>query len=253
MRSRQARRPSRQCGSSGAPFSERSTEYAGRGARAPNSAVVIAPHAAVEPGLLEDRLRELRPRAVAAGGDVVDAEREQRHPWHRFGEVHRVGRAAALVVHDRDLVAFRPESQHRPDEVVPDRPEEPRGADDPRPVARGRFPVQLRAAVGAERVRRVRLDVRLALRPVEDVVAREVDERQAERGDVLRAADVDGGRALRVVLGPVHVRPGRGVQDDLRAPDLGQREAHVPLLASQGRRLRAAARRAPARAARRRR
>ena len=40
-RSRHARSPSRQCGSSGAPLSLRSTEYAGRGARAPNSAVVI--------------------------------------------------------------------------------------------------------------------------------------------------------------------------------------------------------------------
>ena len=39
MRGRQARRPSRQCGSDGAPRSERSTEYAGRGARAADAAV----------------------------------------------------------------------------------------------------------------------------------------------------------------------------------------------------------------------
>ena len=38
---RHARSPSRQCGSSGAPRSLRSTEYAGRGARAPNSADVM--------------------------------------------------------------------------------------------------------------------------------------------------------------------------------------------------------------------
>ena len=36
-----SRRPSRQCGSVGAPFSLRSTEYAGRGAGRPSSAVVI--------------------------------------------------------------------------------------------------------------------------------------------------------------------------------------------------------------------
>ena len=40
-RARQARRPSRQCGSRGAPFSLRRTDTAGRGAFAPNSAVVI--------------------------------------------------------------------------------------------------------------------------------------------------------------------------------------------------------------------
>ena len=62
---RHSRRPSRQCGSSGARFSDRSTEYAGRGARAPNSAVVIRLTLRVEAGLVEDRLGKLRPRAIA--------------------------------------------------------------------------------------------------------------------------------------------------------------------------------------------
>ena len=49
-RSRHARSPSRQCGSCGAPArSLRSTEYAGRGAGRPSSAVVIRRTTAVEP------------------------------------------------------------------------------------------------------------------------------------------------------------------------------------------------------------
>ena len=191
---------------------------------------MIAPDAAVEAGLLEDRLGELGPGAVAGRRDVVDAVRQLDDGRHRRGEMPGVGRAAALVVDDRDLVALGAEPEHRPDEVVPDRPEEPRGADDPRLAAGGRLAVELRAAVGAERIRRVGLDVRLALRAVEDVVGREVDERHAERGRVLRAADVDRRRALRVVLGAVDVRPGRRVQDELDAAGAaGRREADVPL------------------------
>jgi hypothetical protein len=50
--------------------------------------------------------------------------------------------------------------------------------------------VELRPTVDGERRGCIRLDVRLTLRPVEDVVARERDERRAERGDVRRPADV---------------------------------------------------------------
>ena len=56
--------------------------------------------------------------------------------------------------------------------------------------------------------------VRLALAAVEDVVARVVDERHTERGDVGRPAHVDRGRGLRLVLGTVDVRPRGGVQND---------------------------------------
>ena len=129
------------------------------------------PHAAVEARLLEDRLGEVGPRAVAGGGDVVDAERQLEHRRRRLREMADVGRAAALVVDDRDLVALGAEPQHRAHEVVRRRAEEPRGAHDPRLLAGRRLAVQLRAAVDAERRRRVRLEVRLALRAVEDVVA----------------------------------------------------------------------------------
>src|SRR5918994_7878352 len=70
-------------------------------------------HAALEPCLFEDRLGEVGPRAVARGGDVVDAEGKLEHGPRRRGEVADVSRAAALVVDDRDLVALRGEAQHR--------------------------------------------------------------------------------------------------------------------------------------------
>ena len=70
--------------------------------------------------------------------------------------------------------------------------EEPRGADDPRSLARGRLAVELRPPVGG-RAGSARPTRRTApaLAPVEDVVGRVVDERRAERGDVRRPADVD--------------------------------------------------------------
>ena len=75
------------------------------------------PHAAVEPRLLEDRLRELRPRAVAVGGEMPEPARKRDELVHRFGEMPDERRRAALVVDDRDLVALRAEPQHRAHEV----------------------------------------------------------------------------------------------------------------------------------------
>ena len=77
-----------------------------------------------------------------------------------------------------------------------------------------------------------------AFAPVEDVVARPHDERSAERGRVLGAADVDGGSLLRVVLGAVDVGPGRRVQHEFgcKAGRSGMR--HVPVGAGEPARIR---------------
>src|SRR5437016_6019953 len=72
--------------------------------------------------------------------------------------------------------------------------------------------VQLRPPVSGHRVHGVRLDVRRPFRAVEDVVRGEVDERRSECGDVSRASDVDGRRALRIVLRALDVGPGRCVE-----------------------------------------
>ena len=94
--------------------------------------------------------------------------------------------------------------------------------------------LQLRAAVDRERVRRVRLDVRLALAAVEDVVGREEDDRRAELEDVLRPADVHRGRVLRGSLRSVDVRPGRRVEHEVDLRETGgRRQRHVPLRPGQ--------------------
>ena len=122
-----------------------------------------------------------------------------------------------------------PELEHRAHEVAARPAEQPRRADDPRVLAGRGLAVQLRPAVDGLRIRRIRLDVRVALAPVEHVVGGEVHERGAELGRVLRAADVDGRGALRVGLRPVHVRPGRRVQHEVDGPERRRRQRHVPL------------------------
>src|SRR5262249_7157995 len=117
------------------------------------------PDAAVDAGLLEDRLREVRPGALARCGRVVDAERQLDHGARRGGEVPDVRRRTALVVHHGDLLALGAEAEHRANEVAAGRAEEPRGADDPCPLPGGRLAVELRTRVRAQRVRRVGLDV----------------------------------------------------------------------------------------------
>src|SRR5438874_2170674 len=83
------------------------------------------PHAAVEAGLVEDRLRELGPRALAGRGEMPDAVRQLDERANRLRQVPDVGRAAALVVDDRDLVTLRAEPQHRAHEVRARPAEEP--------------------------------------------------------------------------------------------------------------------------------
>jgi hypothetical protein len=112
-------------------------------------------------------------------------------------EVNAGGRGAELVVDDAHLVAVAREPQHRVDEVASAEPEETGGADDE--VGRVRLggralPLELRRPVGRERRRRVRLHVGLPLAPVEDVVARNVEDGGAELG---RGSGEDAGARAR--------------------------------------------------------
>jgi len=53
-----------------------------------------------------------------------------------------------------------------------------------------------------------------------------------------RAAEVDRRRLLGMLFGPVDVRPGGGVQDEVGMFELrGRRELDVPLVAAEGTRL----------------
>ncbi len=93
--------------------------------------------------------------------------------------------------------------------------------------------VKLRAPVRRHGVGPIGLDVRLALATVEDVVGRVVDERRAERGDVLRAPDVDGGGFLRVGLGAVDVGPRGRVQHQVRREHRRGGQRDVPVRVAQ--------------------
>ena len=168
------------------PSRSAAPSMAGRGARAPNSAVVIRRTRQSRPAsskIASAKSAQVQSPSAATcqtpyGGAAVDELARRR------GQVPDVGRAAPLVVDDRDLVALGAEPQHRADEVVPGRAEEPRAAHDPRRLARRGLAVELRPPVGGQRVRAVGLDVRRALAAVEDVVGRVGDERRAELGGV---------------------------------------------------------------------
>ena len=188
----------------------------GRGARAPNSAVVMRRTRVASPASSKIASAKSAQVQSPAGGDVVDAVRQPssssvasaRCPTY-VGEPRWSSTTATSSRSAPSRSIVRHEVLRRP-------AEQPRRAHDPRLLAGRRLAVQLRPPVGAERRRRVRLDVRRALRAVEDVVARVRDERRAELGRVLRAADVDRRRPLRVVLGAVDVRPRGGVQHEVR-------------------------------------
>ena len=66
--------------------------------------------AATQAGLLEDRLGELGPRAVARRRDMADAIRKLEDFLRRLREMPDEGRRAALVVDDRHLVLLAPSS-----------------------------------------------------------------------------------------------------------------------------------------------
>ena len=119
-----------------------------------------------------------------------------------------------------------PSVEHRPDEVLARPAEEPRAAHDPA-LPHLALAVELRAPVRRDRLRLVRLDVRLALAAVEDVVGREVDDRSPERDDVSRPLDVDERRPLRISLRPVDVGPGGSVENEIRPIVERRRARHV--------------------------
>jgi hypothetical protein len=191
-RSRQRARPSRQCGSSarpsrcGAPSTPARRRAAELRARDP-------PHARVDCRLREDRLGELGPRAVAAAASArrrTDARAARSSPR----EMADVRRRRALVVDDRDLVPLAPRRSIVVTKFVRARRRARRARRSTRAPGRA-LAVQLRAAVRGQRARRIGLDVRLALRAVEDVIGRVVDERRAELRCMTRAADVHGAAA----------------------------------------------------------
>src|SRR6266536_5655288 len=184
-------------------------------------------HTTFDARLLEDRLGELGPRAVALRGHMPDPLWQLEQVACRLGEMAYERGASALVVDDRDFLALGSEGEHRADKVLPGPPEEPGAADDPAGPHLA-LALELRAPVHGEWARLVRLDVGLTFATVEDVIGREVDDRRTERDDVPRPGDVHPLGALRVGFRPVHVRPGRRVQHEARLDfDRGLRDVEL--------------------------
>src|SRR4029079_8650183 len=112
--------------------------------------------AAVDSGLLEDRSRELGPRALALRGHVPDTAGQVEQLARRLGEVAHVGRRASLVGDHAHLVPLCAEPQQRPNEVRAAPPEQTRAAY-ASPLAYLTLAVELRPAVCRERPRLVGL------------------------------------------------------------------------------------------------
>ena len=118
-----------------------STRAAAPGARAPR--VEIAPDARSRFQPRRRSPRRTRPRCSRRprrGARRPRGRLAVHELAHRRGQVPDVGRASALVVDDRDLVALQAEPEHRADEVVTGRAEEPRAPHDPRVARRPRPP-----------------------------------------------------------------------------------------------------------------
>jgi hypothetical protein len=146
------------------------------------------------------------------------------------GEVADIRRRGPLIIHYRDLVAFGGEAQHRAYEVRSRGAEKAGAADDPGLLAGSPLAVEFRAPVRGQGIRRIRLNIRLSLPTIEDVISRVVDEGRADPSGVPGTADVDRGCSLGIDLGAVDVRPGGCVQHDPRRRiERGRRKLDVPI------------------------
>ena len=165
------------------------------------------------------------------------AVRELEQRTRRLGQMPHERRGTPLVVDDRHLVLLGAQIEHRPNEVRAHPAEEPGRANDPA-VLHLALASELRAPVLRNRPRLVRLDIRLGLAAVEDIVGREIDDRSAQRSDISGSLDVDTRCALGVSLGSVDIGPSRGVENKIRPVPEGDRARHVELRPVAGIRIR---------------
>ena len=234
IRREASRRPSRQCGSAGAPAARsagRSTPGAAPGARAPRSRCGARGSSSPPPRRSPPRSRPRcsrrprrgarrraegrrrrargRPRPDARRTSGSRAGRRRRRPRR----ARRRGGASSARSCGRSARRARTCGRSRR----------------PRPAAASPWSfVRPYAESGFDAVG---LHVRLALPAVEHVVGGERDQRRAERRRVCGPGDVHRSRALRIRLGAVDVGPGRRVQNEIE-PALcqvvvgGQRTSH---------------------------
>jgi len=151
-----------------------------------------------------------------------------RHDDQRGRDVGRRGRPAALVVDDGQPVAPLPDPQHGGDEIRPVPGMDPGRAQDRVGTAgfgHRALAGELRAAIGAERRRRVVLAPGPLGPAVEDVVGGDMQEGQPARRRRARhgagCGGVDGGGQRLLRLGPVDGGVGGGIDHHIgtRRPD----------------------------------
>ena len=145
----------------------------------------------------DDRSRESAPGDPSPGSEIIDAAQGQGTVGvdpipdrelgddlgSSFGDGPAPGGRADLIVHDAQLLALARQPQDGQQEILaaaridPARPEDQAG-----PTCRldGSLASELARPVYARRIRRVRLQVRLRLGAVEDVIGRIVDEQRTE-------------------------------------------------------------------------
>ena len=166
-------------------------------------------------GLLEDRLRELRPacnrRPQRRGRRRTEARAPLRSPRRGGRRTSALPRWSSTTATSSRSVPSRSIVRTKFCDVQP-KSQELRTIHACSPAAAS--PCSFVRPYAESGRRRVGLDVRRALRAVEDVVARPHDERRAELRRVQDAADVHRGCGLRIVLGAVDVRPRRRVQHE---------------------------------------
>jgi len=159
---------------------------------------------------------------------VHDAARVVGHDADdRLGQVRRVRRTAALIVHDAQRVrALIDQTLDRFHEIQTVEAEEPRRAEDEvsRRMPRRGLAEQLRAPVRRLRIDRIVDLVGSALRAIEHVVGRDLHQQRAGfvcRGrEQLHRRAVDRVRDARLRLGLIDLRVRRAVDDHVR-PQLG--------------------------------
>ena len=149
----------------GRRFSLRSTEYAGRGAGRPSSAVVIG--VTRHSSFASSKIACANSAHVhsPARRDVPDPLRELDDRLRRLGQMPHVGRRADLVVDHRDLVPLARRGEASSARSCAPSGRRARTSGRSRPARRPPPRRRLRAAVGRQWVRRVRLDLRRALLP----------------------------------------------------------------------------------------
>ena len=144
----------------------------------------------------------------------------RQHGDNGRGKIRRIGGGTRLIEHHAEALAFRAQAAHGLHEICPEGGVEPRGADDDGtfgPGKHGVFPGKLGSAVYGNRIRGILFRIGAAGGAVEHIIRGNLYDAAAVARKVQGAERVHLLRRLCVVLGLVHRRVGRAVDDEIEA------------------------------------